>query len=300
MMFFCALAGALVAQTALALVPVGHTPSGKPIFQAPPGSRAQQSGNNMNVFAPNGSLIHVFENVVPPVKNSAQTLARRQDLSATQAFATLGPSDMIQSLNSSFVVPPQPKTFESQLLYFGAGVETLDDNGVPFAIIRAALQYGGSDTQGGSFWTAVLQAEFLPDLGFLEIFDPTVNTTVQPGQRLTSSVTFDPEGPQEPGFPTLFWYIATFDNLPDIFPLEVGLETPRQMASLRVEEEGVFQPSDYPTGSFVFEEVKLNLTTGGFPSISWSTDVDPSTDVEVKVETDGSQNAQIAVVFPNQ
>ncbi|KAJ7056978.1 hypothetical protein C8F01DRAFT_1152927 [Mycena amicta] len=293
-----ALSAALVAQTALALVPVGHTPSGKPIFQAPPGSRVQQSSTNMDVFAPNGSLIHVFENVVPTLKKSPSTLARRQDLSATEAFTALGPSDTIQSFNTSFFVPPKPTTFESQIMFLGAGVEPLDDDGVPFAMVRAALQYGGSPVSGGPFWTVVINLEFLPDGGFLEIFDPTVNTTVQAGDHLATSVTFDPEGPQIPGFPTLFWYIAAFDNLPDILTLEVGWEVPPQIASLRMEEEGVFQPTDYPTGSFVFEQVNLNLTTG-FPSISWSTNVDPSTDVEVKVESDGSQNAQVAIVFPD-
>lgn len=69
-------------------------------------------------------------------------------------------------------------------------------------------------------------------------------------------------------------------------------------AALELEEEGVFQASDYPAGSFVFEEVNLNLTTGP-PTISWNTSVDPTTNVEVTVDIDGSENAQISIVFPS-
>lgn len=55
------LAAALLVQTTLALVPVGYAPSGLPVFVAPSGSRVKSSGRNMDVFAPNGTLIHTFE-----------------------------------------------------------------------------------------------------------------------------------------------------------------------------------------------------------------------------------------------
>ncbi|KAJ7056768.1 hypothetical protein C8F01DRAFT_360184 [Mycena amicta] len=164
-MFFFrrALPAVLLAHTAVALVPSGHTPSGKPIFRAPPGSRARQSGTNVVVFAPNGSLIHTFENVVAAAPES--TLARRQDLSVTEASVTFRPSDpLIQSFKTSFVVPLEPTTFESQIMYFGAGLlgPTMS------TLLRAGIQYGGSNTNGGPFWTAVIQLEFLPNGGYFQ------------------------------------------------------------------------------------------------------------------------------------
>ncbi|KAJ7056769.1 hypothetical protein C8F01DRAFT_360174 [Mycena amicta] len=300
MFFLRALAAALLTHAALtrALVAVSHTPSGRPIFQAPPGSRVQQSGTNMDVFAPNGSLIHVFQNVLSTPKKRASTPARRQVLSTTEASIVFSdPSDTIQFLKTSFVVPPDPKTFESQLLFFGAGVGTLDDTGALDSILRAALQYGGTNSQGGSFWIATIHLEFLPDGGFLEIFDPSVNYTLTPGERLSTSVTFDPNGFQLPGLPTFFNYNVTFDNHPEFSWLEVGSTEPVQVVNLRMEEEGALQPTDYPAGSFVFEQVEVNLTTG-FPDVSWSIDEDPTTDVAVKVEKDGSQDAKVALIFP--
>ncbi|KAJ7056767.1 hypothetical protein C8F01DRAFT_1372731 [Mycena amicta] len=301
MFFLHALAAALLTHAALtrALVAVSHTPSGKPIFQAPPGSRVQQSGTNMDVFAPNGSLIHVFQNVLSTSKNKKRAPTRRQDVSATEASIVFSDpsSDTVQSLKTSFVVPPEPKTFESQILFFGAGVGTLDNTtGALASILRAALQYGGTNIPGlgGPFWTAVIQLELLPegDSEFLQIFDPSVNYTLTPGDRLSTSVTFVPNG-----FPSFFSYNATFDNHPEFSWFEVGSSNPVQVVNLRMEEEGVFQPSDYPAGAFVFEQVEVNLTTG-FPDVSWSTDEDPTTNVAVKVEKDGSQDAKVALIFP--
>ncbi|KAJ7056941.1 hypothetical protein C8F01DRAFT_338812 [Mycena amicta] len=150
MSFLRALVAVLLSQIVFALVPVGHTPSGKPFFDAPAGSRVQQSGTSLEVFAPNGSLIHVFENAVPMPngKKRASTLAGRQGFSATEAFFQIGPSELIQSFNASFVVPPEPKTFESQILFFGPALESLDDTGAPISWFRTALQVCGFYSQG--------------------------------------------------------------------------------------------------------------------------------------------------------
>ncbi|KAJ7067374.1 hypothetical protein C8F01DRAFT_1228058 [Mycena amicta] len=291
MLFFHILSAALLAQTTLALTPVAHTASGEPVFVAPSGSRVQPSGNNMEVFAPNGSLIHVFENVL---NRRAPTLARRQDLSVTEAYAqfdTLTPTNAIQSFNTTFVVPPVPTSFESQIIFLSANIQELVANG---GGVRAALQYGGSWLQGGPFWTYAIQWE-IPPGGFLQVTQiGNPHPGVDVGQRLVSTLVRDTILEKEvPGF---FWYNASFD-IPDAPWLEIGWQVPPQRAALLLEEEGVFQASDYPVGSFVFEQVDLALTNGA-PTISWNTTVDPTTDVQVKVDVDGSENAQISFVFP--
>ncbi|KAJ7058550.1 hypothetical protein C8F01DRAFT_1371329 [Mycena amicta] len=299
MFFFRVLAAALLAQTTLALTPAAHTASGLPVFLAPSGSRVQPSGRNMEVFAPNGTLIHTFENVIPNnLKTKRQpTLARRQDLSSTEAYAQFNttPDNFIQSFNTTFVIPPAPTTFDSQIIFLSANVQVLDADGVPFGNLRAALQYGGSWVQGGPFWTYAIQLE-LPPSGFLQVTNIGADPTLEAGQRIVNTIVADTEFNQET--PGTFWYIASFDNVPDAPTLEVGWEAPPQIAALQLEEEGVSQASDYPAGSFVFEQINLNLTSGA-PTISWTTSVDPTTDVQVKVDVDGSQNAQVSIVFPS-
>ncbi|KAJ7454306.1 hypothetical protein B0H11DRAFT_2069444 [Mycena galericulata] len=296
MLFFRALAAALLAGTTLALSPAAHTASGQPIFVAPSGSRVKPVGRNMEVFAPNGTLIHTFENVIPTnlkTKRASSQPIRRQDLSATEAYAEFGPTDVIQSFNTTFVVPPAPTTFESQIIFLSANVQPLDANGVPFGNLRAALQYGGSSVQGGPFWTYAIQLE-VPPFGFLQVTNIGANPDLDVGQHIISTLVYDAEFSDD----GIFWYIASFDNVTDAPTLEVGWQVPPQIAALELEVEGVSQASDYPAGSFVFEQVNLNLTTGP-PTISWNTSVDPTTNVEVTVDVDGSENAQISIVFPS-
>ncbi|KAJ7823241.1 hypothetical protein B0H14DRAFT_2827014 [Mycena olivaceomarginata] len=259
------LAAALLVQTTLALVPVGYTPSGLPVFVAPSGSRVKSSGRrNMDVFAPNGTLIHTFEDCTPTNLKAKrqQTLARRQEVSATEAYAQFNTTanNMIDSFNATFVVPP-----------------VLDANGVPFGNLRAALQYGGSflpDT--GPFWTYAVQLE-IPGGGYLQVTNPGANVTVETGQSIDSFIVADPVLDAETEDLGIFWYIAGFDNVPESPTLEIGWE---------LEEEGVSGASDYPRG--VLRP----------PALYWNTSVDPTTDVQVKVDVDGSQDAQVSIIFP--
>ncbi|KAJ7763743.1 hypothetical protein B0H16DRAFT_1687815 [Mycena metata] len=302
--FLRPLTAALLVQTTLALVPVGYSPSGLPYFLGPSGSRVQQSGRNMEVFAPNGTLIHTFEDVIPAnfKAKRQQTLAQRQAVSATEAYAQFKTTadNEIDSFNATFVVPPVPTSFDSQIIFLSANLQVLDPNGVPFANLRAALQYGGSFIPGtGPFWTYALQCE-IPGGGYFQITNIGANITLEVGQRISSFVVADPamdaETKEEFG---VFWHIAGFDNVPDSPIMEVGWQVPPQLVALAVEEEGVSGASDYPPGSFVFEKINLNLTTGPPAALYWNTSVDPTTDVQIKVDVEGSQDAQVSIVFPS-
>nr|GAT45972.1 predicted protein [Mycena chlorophos] len=54
----------IAVSVAAAMAPISHTPSGRPIYEAPSGSRLLQNGTDMVVYAPNGTRLHVFENIV--------------------------------------------------------------------------------------------------------------------------------------------------------------------------------------------------------------------------------------------
>ncbi|KAF7293026.1 hypothetical protein MIND_01202000 [Mycena indigotica] len=292
---------ALFAQTALGLVPAGYTPNGKPIFQAPPGSSIQQSGKDFDVFAPNGTLIHVFEGAhtgKTRAQGSNLALTRRGDYSLTEALTIVNSSDIIQSFDTSFIVPPEPAAFNSQLFFFGAGIGLFNehDSNTLFPLLQVGLQYGGTTRQGGSFWTAVIVLE-QNDGSLLQISSSSSNPVVREGDRISVSIASDPGHPQGPT--PSFWYRAGFGNTGPAFPFNVGIMWQQlpQKATFRLEEFGVTLPNEYPTGSVTFEDVNLSLTTG-HPSISWTANVDPATDLTIEVERDSSENAQIAIIFP--
>ncbi|KAK6988701.1 hypothetical protein R3P38DRAFT_2660616 [Favolaschia claudopus] len=293
MFFLRCLLAALVSHTALALTPVGHTPSGKPIYVAPSGSRVKPVGRNMEVFAPNGSLIHTFVNVIPPtVTKGSHALAPRQTLSLAQATTPLtDPTNILESLNTSYTVPSAPTNFESQVIYLSANVVASDDNGVPFGMLRAVLQYGATSFWGGPYWTINTELEFLPDGGTLSISDPNFNNTVAVGTAISTSLVHMDEGDD------IFWYAAGFDTAPEAPRLEVGWSTPVSVA-VGLEEEGVTQRSSYPAESFTFSQTSLTLTNGA-PKISWDLSSDPSTGAYITADVDGSENAELSVHFGN-
>ncbi|KAJ7848190.1 hypothetical protein B0H14DRAFT_2768486 [Mycena olivaceomarginata] len=151
----------------------------------------------------------------------------------------------------------------NQIIFLSANIQVLDANGVPFGNLRAALQYGGSflpDT--GPFWTYAVQLE-IPGGGYL-----------QTGQSIDSFIVADPV------------LDAETEDLGILSPtLEIGWEVPPQLVALQLEEEGFRGLATIPR---VLRP----------PALYWNTSVDPTTDVQVKVDVDGSQDAQVSIIFP--
>ncbi|KAF7293021.1 F-box domain-containing protein [Mycena indigotica] len=292
----CVLATLLAANAALALASVGYTSAGKPILHAPSGSLIRQSGQNLNVFAPDGSLLHVLKGGNEP----ATTLSRRfadSDFRSVEALAVVdGPATM-ESLTTTFTIPPVPKTFNSQLFFFGAGIGIDSNDSSITALVQAGLQYGGTPRQGGSFWSAaiVIQAG---DGTLLSYGIPFGTAIVHPGDRLTVSIARDTDPTRVPPGDG-YWYLVTFDHLDLAIPYtaEMFWEIPPSRAMIRLEELIIDDASEYPVGAVVFENVKVN-TTAGFPAISWHANNNPALNVQVNVEQDGSENARIAIAFP--
>ncbi|KAK6966778.1 hypothetical protein R3P38DRAFT_3152305 [Favolaschia claudopus] len=295
MRFFLSLISAVaVLHQTLALTPVGHSPSGKPMYVVPNKSRIQQVGRDLKVFAPNGTLLETFANVFPQRtgKRNPATFTRRQGLSNVAAFVPLNNSnamDMLEAFNTTFTVPPSPTTFESQLLWFAASVVLPDENGVPMGELLRSDSHSRRP-----FWTIAAQFEWFPDAGGLLQgspigFDPNVDV----GAAINTSIV-----PIEEDFdPDLFWYQAGFYDDSDAFPqLELGFTEPAITAVIGMEEEGALQSSDYPPEPFRF--TKTNLTLGsGFPEIEWDVESDPTAGAYVTVDVDGSKNAEITLRF---
>ncbi|KAF7319471.1 hypothetical protein HMN09_00285700 [Mycena chlorophos] len=304
MLFFRVLVAAFAVPAVIgALAPTSYTPSGRPIYEAPSGSRVLQNGTDMVVYAPNGTVLHVFENVVG-ARTSTPTgtgpLRPRQTASVSQVYATMGANDTLQALNASFVVPPPPTTFDSQFMFLSQGITTLDDTGAPATFFGGALQYGGSLVQGGPFYTAAAFLEFLPNGGYLTV------TLIGPSAQLnvsdTAGISLTYGGIETfPGEPTFFDYNLVFtgpdaDNLPQF---GVGQQVLPAIVGFRVEEEGVSEPSDYPTGPLTFKDVQLELTTGFPKKLDWEIDGAAATGIDFKVVKGGSKNAEIKLIFPD-
>ncbi|KAF7317189.1 hypothetical protein HMN09_00453800 [Mycena chlorophos] len=151
---FASLHGALAL-----LTPTGRTPSGKDIYTVPPGSRiAAYSASQIEVLAPNGTLLHTFSDANSP----SPSPSKREDYNDHFAQAyydcgvdpSTGNTTQILTLNATFVVPPIPENYESQFFFFGPSLEGFDPvTNVSVGLYQAALQYGASLEQGGPFWT---------------------------------------------------------------------------------------------------------------------------------------------------
>nr|GAT47516.1 predicted protein [Mycena chlorophos] len=304
MLFFRIVVAAFaVPAVVVALAPTGHTSSGRPIYEAPSGSRVLQNGTDMVVFAPNGTQLHVFENVVG-ARTSPSTgtgpLRPRQTDTIGQVYTTLGANDTLQAFNATFVVPPAPTTFDSQFMFLSQGITTLDDTGAPASFLGAALQYGGSFVQGGPFYIGAVFLEFLPDGGYLVLTLIDVSPQLNVSDAVGISVTY--QGIEnEPGFAPFYDYNVEFtgsdaENLPQI---EVGQQVLPAIVGFRVEEEGVSEPSDYPTGPLTFKDVQLELTTGFPKKLDWEIDGAAATGIDFEVVKGGSKNAEIKLVFPD-
>ncbi|KAF7317200.1 hypothetical protein HMN09_00454900 [Mycena chlorophos] len=309
------------------LTPTSFTSSGKPHYTVPPGTRIARSSSTIDVFAANGTLLYTFDATAAPASGPT----RRQDhaIHSAQAFFACGnASTQISSLNTSFVVPPAPETFDSQVFFLGPAVAGYNaTTGEVLGTMQAALQYGGTGYQGGSFWS--LFAFFdVPAVTLSTSITTTVKRTdtglnprtsaqspinISPGTRLSASILYDPVGvtyPYLPPEPNRYWYQPVFDGfeLTNTLTLEVSFDidpTPVR-ALVLVQEEGVVNGTMYPPGKLVFEDVGLVLNytemTGGetgTEDIEWSVDVDLATQLAVNVLVDGAQGAQIEVVFPD-
>jgi hypothetical protein len=68
-------------------------------------------------------------------------------------------------------------------------------------------------------------------------------------------------------------------------------------ATITLEAYAVTEASDYPSGSTVFSNTNLELSTGQFPDIAWSTSSDPADGLSTTVNVDGATAAVITITY---
>ncbi|KAK6967070.1 hypothetical protein R3P38DRAFT_2672088 [Favolaschia claudopus] len=305
-----AVAATFLSQPALGLLtPVGHAPSGKPIYVVPNKSRVRQVGRELQVLDAKGALIHTFtqsRNVQrKAVRSHTHTHTRRQGITTIAASIPLTNtnSSKLEALNTTFVVPPAPKRFDSQLLLIANSLVATDEHGVPYGELSTVIQYGATALIGGSYWTVLAQFEWFPDAGAILIAGRSgVDPTVSPGTVLNSSIIHDPSL----GNPNLeTWYMASFAGSDDLPQLGSLYDTPgiSQVATIGMEEEGAVEREHYPNAESVrFTKTNL-LLTEGYPEVKWDIAVEGGSEVAagayVTVDKDGAEGAEITLHFGN-
>ncbi|KAF7319460.1 hypothetical protein HMN09_00284600 [Mycena chlorophos] len=274
MHFLRAVVAAFAVPTAvLALVPTSYTPSGGPIYEAPSGSRMLQNGTDMVLYAPNGTQLHVFENVFggrtsTTTGTPAGPLRPRQTDTAGEVYALMGANDTLESFSATFVVPPPPTTFDSQFMWFSQGITTLDDTGAPATFMGAALQYGGSWVQGGSFYIGAVFYELIPYGAYVVSTLPSVSPHLNVSETVGISLSYLGTTTL-PGESTYYDYYVEF----------TGSDAGRL------------------PGPLTFTDIQLQLTTGYPEKLDWETDGGAATGIDFEVVNSGPQNGEVKLVF---
>ncbi|KAK7050647.1 hypothetical protein R3P38DRAFT_2866238 [Favolaschia claudopus] len=291
------------------LTPVGHAPSGKPIYVVPNKSRVRQVGRELKVFDAKGALIHTFTQKSRSVQRETvgshtHTRTRRQGITTVAASVPLTNtnSSKLEAFNTTFVVRPAPKKFDSQLLWIANSLVATDEHGVPYGELSTVIQYGATSLIGGSYWTVLAQFEWFPDAGAILIAGRNgVDPTISPGTVLNSSIIHDPTL----GNPGETWYMASFSGRDDLPQLGSLYDTPGMVARVGMEEEGVVEREHYPDAESVrFTKTNL-LVTEGYPEVKWDSAVegeggsDGATGAYVTVDVDGAEGTEITLHFGN-
>ncbi|KAF7319431.1 hypothetical protein HMN09_00281400 [Mycena chlorophos] len=276
-----------------ALVPTSYTPSGKPIYEAPPDSRVVQDDAGMLFFAPNGTLLHVFDQRRPLATRGPDPLMRpRQTVNVDQISATLGSTDTLLSFNASFVVPPLPTTFHSQYMTFCSGITTVDESGAPENFFGLGLSYGRNTPWREPGYRAILVVE----PGLVALLGG-----VSAGETMGFSVAYqrsETNDIAEPSYSYDFKFFGS-DKAVRLGRMSIPLDAPPRNVAFRMEELGVSRPNvEYPGEPLLFKDVNVELMTG-FAEVQWEPEGASGTGVEFDVVKGGSRGAEIKLKFPD-
>ncbi|KAJ6561687.1 hypothetical protein B0H19DRAFT_1259338 [Mycena capillaripes] len=280
-----ALFASLLAPVALAfpvvntvLTPGGYSDRTK-ITAVPPGGRIAHVGKDIHVHAANGTVVHI---VTPtPHKSSPVTKARALAKTGWITFASwFNTGAPIGSFKTSWTVPPAPVGQHGQLLYLFNAIEPATGD----AIMQPVLQYGISPAGGSQTQWGVASWYLFSDQIFHSSLIP-----VSVGQRLDGEV-------QLVGASTGFDYNSQFTNIQGTGITVVGGEQ-LVWATITLEAYGVTVINDYPAGSTVFSGTNLELVSGEFPSITWSTLNDDADGLSTVVDVGGSTSATIEIRY---
>ncbi|KAJ7679297.1 hypothetical protein DFH06DRAFT_1415368 [Mycena polygramma] len=255
---FTALVAAILAPLALGAPAVNTvlTPGGlsdrTKITAVPPGGRIEHVGKKIHVIAANGTVLHVATPTPRTTSAATNAAALRQGWVTYASWSNTGAP--IGSFKSSWNVPKVPAGQHGELLYLFNSIEPAAGD----AIMQPVLQYGISPAGGGQYWS-VASWYIYQDQVFHSALVP-----VNVGQLLTGEIHL--VGTSKEGYA----YNSRFTNI-QATSFTIGGVEQLVWATVTLEAYGVTVINDYPAGSTVFSGTSLELTSGVFPAITWST-----------------------------
>ncbi|KAJ7833674.1 hypothetical protein B0H13DRAFT_1914451 [Mycena leptocephala] len=244
--------------------PGGFRPNAN-MTQIPVGGKILHVGENIHVLDAAGNVVHIKT----PTRRPTKTTAIKPEETGWVAYTSwLNNGPAIGSFKTTWSVPPVPATEHGQTIFLFNSIEP----GTFDAIMQPVLQYGGSAAGGGNYW-AVATWYLYGDQTFF-----TVLVQVGVGQVL--------------------------DGIVELVGASSGTSTTtrssptsEERVSLSTAAYAVTEASDYPSGSTVFSNTNLELSTGQFPDIAWSTSSDPADGLSTTVNVGGATAAVITITY---
>lgn len=173
----------------------------------------------------------------------------------TYASWTNSTGTPVSSFQTTFKVPPVPKTSSGQTIFLFPGIDPSDPSK---AILQPVLQWGSSHAGGGPYWTVASWYVLGSGQAF---YTPLVNVNVGDTLVGTMKLTGHTGGK--------FSYTSEFEGIPGTL-LTIQNVDELVWCNETLEAYGVTACSDYPDTDFTAMS-NANILTGGVsPAMSWT------------------------------
>lgn len=256
----------------LVLTPGGYRSSSS-VFRIPEGGSIAHVGENVQILDAHGNL-----SVALPSKTTDAVKPEATGWVAYAYWLNSG-SSPISSFVSTWTVPPVPATNHDQTLFLFNSIEPNSGN----AILQPVLQWGESAAGGGAYWSVASWYLVGSSTSF------TTPVRVSAGQSLTGIISLTASSGSK------YSYVTSFSGISGT-SLSVANAAQLTWATLTLETYATTSSSDYPTGSTVFSNTTLKLSSGT-PSVTWTTVSDPADGLSTVVNTQGATNAKVTITY---
>lgn len=236
-------------------------------------------GKEVHLVHANGTVLYVGQNNGGSIKSPTSPAPALESGWVAHVDWVSSLSTPISSFTTTWSVPPNPPSWDNQLLYLFNSLVPPESG----AILQPVLQYGVSPAGGGQYWSVASWYVTGSDAFFTNL------VTVSPGQSLTGVLTLTSSSGSS------FNYASSFSNIAGTSFALTGSEE-LKWATETLEVYGVAKLSDYPTGSTVFSNINLR-TSAGAPSMAWSVTSDPSDGITTTVNVNGATNGKVTIAY---
>ncbi|KAJ7739420.1 hypothetical protein DFH07DRAFT_778696 [Mycena maculata] len=247
--------------------------------EVPVGGSVAHVGADVHVLDATGAVVKVVTPGPAPTRTKNAKPAEATGWIAYASWLNTG-SSPISSFKTTWTVPPVPATNHDQTLFLFNSIEPNSGD----AILQPVLQFGPSAAGGGSYW-AVATWYLVGDSTF---YTTPVKTSA--GATLDGIVTLTSSSGSS------YNYVSSFTNIAGTSLTATG-SAELTWATETLEVYSVTEKSDFPTGSTVFKDIDLVLSSGAAPSVSWSAVSSTQDGISTSITVGGATNAEVTVTY---